>query len=521
MRLFISYARVDKQYGVRIADVLSVHNVWYDQRLYAGQNWWSEILRRLDWCDALIYLLSPDSVESEYCQREFEIVKSLAKPIIPILIHKDVEIPDYLSDLQYIDMSDEITADSVKVLLDTIYFVEHEMPVRVSANGGIGRFSGVNNRFVDDDDDDSDMIVRAVTAMKSGNYDQAVFLLNRCIDLGIDPQFFNLEMLLREAEHGLGDLIKQRDIQRNYERIRQLIDFATTKRLGVEAFQRFHMEHPNYDPNNLNQICLDYLKEEDSIHKLKRNGNSVINTRQKSASIVVQPEWRKIPVGVVRVDQDPENHIYVDKFYISKYPITNAHYQVFINDPKGYNNISWWNFCGAATESRLKHPISMETEFKGQNRPRENVNWYDAIAFCRWVSKRSKRRITLPTLAQRQRAIQGDDDRVFPWGNKFEPEFCNSQDNELRMTTVVNRYEQGASPYKVHDLVGNVWEWCLDDTDTDDDGDDSTLELASKRIVHGGSYLSGSERCHIAFRYILPAQTLFGSIGFRVVLLPD
>ena len=89
MRLFVSYARVDKPYCIQIIEMLDVHEVWYDQRLYAGQQWWKEILRRLDWCEGFIYLLSPESVASEYCRREFELALNLGRHIFPVLIHPD------------------------------------------------------------------------------------------------------------------------------------------------------------------------------------------------------------------------------------------------------------------------------------------------------------------------------------------------------------------------------------------------------------------------------------------------
>ena len=83
MRLFVSYARVDKPSCIQVVDTLDVHETWYDQRLYAGQDWWKEILRRLDWCEGFIYLLSPDSVNSEVCRKEYELAKSLGTPHFP------------------------------------------------------------------------------------------------------------------------------------------------------------------------------------------------------------------------------------------------------------------------------------------------------------------------------------------------------------------------------------------------------------------------------------------------------
>ena len=71
MRLFVSYAHVDKALCKLVVERLSgVHETWYDERLFAGQDWWGEIQRRLHWCDGFVYLLSQTSVTSEYCQKE-------------------------------------------------------------------------------------------------------------------------------------------------------------------------------------------------------------------------------------------------------------------------------------------------------------------------------------------------------------------------------------------------------------------------------------------------------------------
>lgn len=56
MRIFISYARLDKPYCIQISNLLTAHDVWFDQRFYAGDKWWDEILRRLEWCEGFIYL---------------------------------------------------------------------------------------------------------------------------------------------------------------------------------------------------------------------------------------------------------------------------------------------------------------------------------------------------------------------------------------------------------------------------------------------------------------------------------
>ena len=126
MKIFVSYARVDKPYCIRIIETLHAHEVWYDQRLYAGQDWWKEILRRLDWCEVFIYLLSPDSVASLYCRRELEIALRLKRDVIPVLINRETVLPENMKDWQYVDLCDNLTVENIAQLLNAILLVERQ-----------------------------------------------------------------------------------------------------------------------------------------------------------------------------------------------------------------------------------------------------------------------------------------------------------------------------------------------------------------------------------------------------------
>jgi integrase/recombinase XerD len=127
MRLFISYARVDKSTCGELISKLQAHEVWYDQKVWGGQRWWDEILKRIEWSEGFIFLLSPEGVSSEYCIQEFEIARNLGKFILPILVRARTEIPDNLRDYQYVDLSGGLTVDSVVELLNAITFAEREV----------------------------------------------------------------------------------------------------------------------------------------------------------------------------------------------------------------------------------------------------------------------------------------------------------------------------------------------------------------------------------------------------------
>src|SRR5690554_6512733 len=129
MKLFVSYARVDKPLCKQIVEHLQdVHEVGYDRRLHDGQEWWDEIVRRLDWCDGFVYLLSPESVVSPYCQREYKIASDAGKPVIPVLIQARTEIPETLKHLHYADLSEGM--EDIVTLLNALTVAERQLGPR-------------------------------------------------------------------------------------------------------------------------------------------------------------------------------------------------------------------------------------------------------------------------------------------------------------------------------------------------------------------------------------------------------
>ncbi len=95
-----------------------------------------------------------------------------------------------------------------------------------------------------------------------------------------------------------------------------------------------------------------------------------------------------------------------------------------------------------------------------ESHPVMDVTWRDAIAYCKWLSEMTGKRITLPSEAEWEKAARGDKDkRAYPWGHTFESTRCNSSELEIGDTTPVGIFPNGASPYGCLDMSGNVWEW--------------------------------------------------------------
>ena len=142
------------------------------------------------------------------------------------------------------------------------------------------------------------------------------------------------------------------------------------------------------------------------------------------------------------------------------------------------------------------------------------MSWFDAVAYCRWLSEKLGYEVRLPTEQEWQQAATGGNEREFPWGNEWRSESANTIKSNLGRTTAVGVYPAGASPVGALDMAGNVWEWCLNlyvnpsIITTDDFG--------SSRVLRGGSWHDIQDLARAMYRNINPPGGRSNSLGFRV-----
>ncbi len=180
-------------------------------------------------------------------------------------------------------------------------------------------------------------------------------------------------------------------------------------------------------------------------------------------------EMVKIPAGSFPMGTDspranaqdrPQHEVFVDDFFIDKYPVTNAEYARFVVATKRRPPLDWDD--GVIPDGKYLHPVTM-------------VSWYDAQAFCRWEMKR------LPYEEEWEKAARGTDGRRWPWGNKIDPKRLNTY-YYVGSTTEVTRYKEGVSPYGVFDMAGNVSEWTASDFDPYE-GSDAPRDLFVPKVM--------------------------------------
>ena len=154
----------------------------------------------------------------------------------------------------------------------------------------------------------------------------------------------------------------------------------------------------------------------------------------------------------------PARRVWLETFLVDRDPVTNERFARFV-EAGGYRERAYWSKTGWAfrTACDLRSPTSFEVSgFDAPEQPACGLSWFEAAAYARWAGK------ALPTEAQWEKAARGPDGRRFPWGDGLPlSTLCNFNQNVGR-TTAPGTYPGGVSPYGVHDLAGNVNNWCRD-----------------------------------------------------------
>ena len=199
----------------------------------------------------------------------------------------------------------------------------------------------------------------------------------------------------------------------------------------------------------------------------------------------------------------------VEAFRIAAYPVTYAQYRTFLDAGDGYQAEEWW-------QDLTKDPEPAEQLRRYPSYPADNVSWYDATAFCRWLSAKLGFEVRLPDEWEWQRAAQSArSDFVYPWGPDWPDELANTVESGIGRTTAVGMYPGGRSRQGVYDLAGNVWEWCRneyrDPRKIDPGGDES-------RVLRGGSWNLNQDYARADYRLGNHPNNRYGfNYGFRVV----
>ena len=292
-----------------------------------------------------------------------------------------------------------------------------------------------------------------------------------------------------------------------------------------------------------------------------------------------------VPAGPFRMGSDEitddERPLHLNEcldypYWMGRYPVTNAQFRCFVDDPGGYQDNRWWTEAGLAWRTDRKGPSEPGEPYNLPNHPVVDVTWYESLAYTRWLTARWRdaveaRRdvetrhvvslpdegwaVRLPSEAEWEKAARGglripeepvvvqlgkvdglsswrdgsdprsalrenpDPKRRYPWGDEIDPNRANYDDTGIDATSAVGCFPGGVGPYGCEDLSGNVWEWTRSLYKgylyRADDGRED-LQAEGRRALRGGSWFFRRRYARVSSRVSVPGYY----IGFRVVVAP-
>jgi formylglycine-generating enzyme required for sulfatase activity len=221
-------------------------------------------------------------------------------------------------------------------------------------------------------------------------------------------------------------------------------------------------------------------------------------------------------------NESPQHEVKFREFFLAQTPITQAQWKV----------VAGWE--------RVELDLNIDpAKFKGSNRPVEQVNWQEAVEFCRRLSHRTRRRYGLPSEAQWEYACRAGTSTPFHCGESLTSELANYDATFTYANGPKGEYRQQTTPvgsfpanaWGLQDMHGNVWEWCEDYWHENYQGAprdgrpwsepqaDAWFRKGWRRL-RGGSWNDLPGYCGSAYRLSGRPDVRSYGIGFRVCCLP-
>jgi formylglycine-generating enzyme required for sulfatase activity len=245
-----------------------------------------------------------------------------------------------------------------------------------------------------------------------------------------------------------------------------------------------------------------------------------------------------------RSTEKPQHELKLPTYWIGKMAVTNAQWRRFV-EAGGYINRGYWTAAGWAWRQgaderpnwrerlfhrRASQPQISEPEYwyseelNIDNQPVVGISWFEAVAYCRWLSEATKQEFYLPSEAEWEKAARGPQGLIYPWGNEWQVGYCNNGEAGIGRPAPVGSFPEGASPYGALDMAGNVWEWCATKYGkpypydiSEDEWAEAYLEEDDLRRLRGGAFYFDREQVRGAYRYYLGNPRYRTShIGVRV-----
>ena len=229
-------------------------------------------------------------------------------------------------------------------------------------------------------------------------------------------------------------------------------------------------------------------------------------------------------------DEKPIHRVTLSDFAIGKYEVTVEQFAAFVNE-KNYKTDAdkeGWSYFWTGSTYEKKNGVNWKCDVAGKVRQQDefkhpviHVSWNDATAYCQWLSSKTNKKYRLPTEAEWEYAARGgNQSKGYKYsGSNTVGDVAWYTDNSSSKTHTVGT--KGANELDIHDMSGNVWEWCSDWYDENYYKNSAAqnpkgAQSGSLRVLRGGSWDFSDFLCRSSNRLWFEPSYRVSNIGFRL-----
>jgi formylglycine-generating enzyme required for sulfatase activity len=238
--------------------------------------------------------------------------------------------------------------------------------------------------------------------------------------------------------------------------------------------------------------------------------NQTLHLNSSARGEFIEPTMVRIPESWFLMGSEsgqdnerPVHRVCVDAFELAACQVTNAEYEKFLRATGHRAPLHW----GDANFSHPEQPVVAPS-------------WFDAVAYCEWLSRMTQRRYRLPTEAEWERAARGGaEQKLFPWGDAPLGSLQNYATRWRTAPELVGHAEK--NPYGLFDIGANVHEWCADWFDPEyyrisPERNPEGAPQGTRRASRGGSWRHHTKVSRCAARSSIPPEFQYADYGFRI-----
>jgi len=222
------------------------------------------------------------------------------------------------------------------------------------------------------------------------------------------------------------------------------------------------------------------------------------------ATVPIPAGWFTMGSDSGRDDEKPAHRVFVDAFEIATHQVTNAEYAPFLTGTRRPQPVHW-------TDAAFNHP----------RQPVVAISWYDASAYCEWLSLITAHHYRLPTEAEWERAARGGiEGALYPWGDAGPEQIPNYSSRWKSGPEEVGLH--APNPFGIYNLGDNAHEWCADWYDASfysrsAEKNPTGPAQGERKASRGGSWRHHIKVTRTAARSSIPPEFKYADYGFRIV----